>query len=211
MKRKLFFILFVMECFVTYSQYTTYNLEGVGSISVSDEMELQTGDYRTIAKTNYDAFSKKIGYSVDFNDRIVFQHKGVNSYQNLEDSYVRIIIETEYGSFNPLTSVKPTISVQEMQELNTFFKTQLEESFSGTPLKLLQFYGVSVEKINHQVALKMSYLRKLGDNPPAKVSMYQFENKNRVHIVTISCRVTDEAKYREVLEKSLHSLKINKQ
>lgn len=63
MKRKLFFILFVMECFVTYSQYTTYNLEGVGSISVSDEMELQTGDYRTIAKTNYDAFSKKIGYS----------------------------------------------------------------------------------------------------------------------------------------------------
>lgn len=204
-------ILICLTCFfVLKGQYSTYAITNVGFISISDEMELQSGDYRNLSEKVQQYVAKTKGYILDFQNRFVFQPKGINSLENL-NSYARIIIETEFGNYNYLSSIKPTISAQEMRELNSIIKSQTIESFRGTQIKLLNFYGANFEKINNQVALKVSYTRQFANNSPVRVDVYKFENRDRLHTITLSYRIEQENFWKEKLKSALNSFKIIKQ
>lgn len=207
MRHFLIFMLLILTTSVK-AQYTTYTIENVGSISITDEMELQGGSYREKVNDFLHSFSE---YNIGYEDRIVFQPNGINSYDKLNQTYARIIIETEYGYFDTLTSTKPVVSVKEMRELNTMFKNQLIQGFKGTQLSLVEFYGVSLEKINNQVSLKISYTRRLNDNPLVRVDMYKFQNKDRMHTLTLSYRIDHQHRWKDKLTYSLNSFKIFKQ
>lgn len=209
--KQVFTLAFILFVFSLKAQYTTYEISNVGSIDISDEMELQGGDYRKVSEKVFDKVSNKIGYDIDFHNRIVFQPKGINTFDTLKESYARIIIQTEYGEFEPLTSVKPKVSVEEIRELEVAIKEEIVKSFKGTALKLVQFYGVSFEKINNQVALKSSYTRRLGDNPLVRVDSYIFENNDRMHTFILSYRIEHEHLWKDKLQYALHSFKIIKQ
>lgn len=201
-------ILLITLCFISLSikaQYTTYTIDEVGSISVTDDLELQGGNYKEIV----DSYLNSI--HINFDSRVVFQPKGLNALDKEVNSYCRIIIETLYGDYEPLSSKVPKVSVNELRELSEAMKQGLIKSFKGTSLQLINFYGSTIVKVNSQVAIKTSYTRRLGNNAPVRVDVYHFQNRDRMHSLTLSYRIEDAALWKEKLSYSLNSFKIDKQ
>jgi len=201
-------ILLITLCFISLSikaQYTTYTIDEVGSISVTDDLELQGGNYKEMV----DSYLNSI--HINFDSRVVFQPKGLNTLEKEVNSYCRIIIETLYGDYEPLSSKVPKVSVNELRELSTTMKQSLIQGFAGTSLQLINFYRSTIVKVNNQVAIKTSYTRRLGDNAPVRVDVYHFQNRDRMHSLTLSYRIEDAALWKEKLSHSLNSFKIDKQ
>lgn len=208
--KKLFLLVVLCISASIKAQYTTYSMAGFGSISVSDDMELQGGDYQKMSKEFHRELSDKIGYEIDFENKIVFQPNGRNSFQNLKKNYARIIILTEFGEFEPLTNVKPIVSVEEIRAIEEELKNQLIRDFKSISMTLVNFFGVSIEKINNQIALKYSYTRRLGNNPLVKVDVYVFQNKDRKHEIYFSYRVQDKHLWENKFKHTLNNIKIDR-
>lgn len=213
MKQIIILLLCITVSLISFSQSTdfeNYRILELGSISIPNNMEIQSGNYKKLAETYQKEMSKKFGYEVSDN-RIVFQQKGLNELEKKGlASYVRVILETQiesYGSFEKLTK-KLTATQQEISEMSTEFKNQFEQGFAGTGLKLITWYGVSIVTINGRNALKISYLRQLSDKPYVVVNIYRFQNNDRLHSLTLSYRQSDEATWKPLLTKVANSFSI---
>ena len=204
MKKILLITLFFISLSIK-AQYTTYTIDEVGSISVTDDLELQGGNYKEMVDSYLNS------RHINFDSRVVFQPKGLNALDKEVNSYCRIIIETLYGDYEPLYSKIPQVSVNELRELSATMKQSLIQGFAGTSLQLINFYGSTIVKVNNQVAIKTSYTRRLGDNAPVRVDVYHFQNRDRMHSLTLSYRIEDAALWKEKLSHSLNSFKIDKQ
>lgn len=93
-----------------------------------------------------------------------------------------------------------------MNQISNYMKQNIIDTFKGTGLKMIDYYGASFQKINNQIALKISYTRRLFSNPPVRVDIYLFENKDRLHRVTLSYRLSDRKLWKSKLEYMLNSL-----
>ncbi len=195
---------------LTFSQSTdfdNYRILEVGSISIPNNMEIQSGNYKKISEIYQKEISKKFGYEVSDN-RVVFQQKGVNDLDKQAlATYVRVILETDIGNFGDYEklSTKLIATPQEISDISKEFKTQIQQSFAGTGMKLITWYGVSIVTINGRTALKISYLRQLNDKPFVLVNMYRFQNNDRLHTLTLSYRQSDEATWKPLLTKIANS------
>ena len=195
---------------LTFSQSTdfdNYRILEVGSISIPNNMEIQSGNYKKISEIYQKEISKKFGYEVSDN-RVVFQQKGVNDLDKQAlATYVRVILETDIGNFGDYEklSTKLIATPQEISDISKEFKTQIQQSFAGTGMKLITWYGVSIVTINGRTALKISYLRQLNDKPFVVVNMYRFQNNDRLHTLTLSYRQSDEATWKPLLTKIANS------
>ena len=155
-------ILLIALCFISLSikaQYTTYTIDEVGSISVTDDLELQGGNYKEMVDSYLNS------RHINFDSRVVFQPKGLNALDKEVNSYCRIIIETLYGDYEPLYSKIPQVSVNELRELSATMKQSLIQGFAGTSLQLINFYGSTIVKVNNQVAIKTSYYLCASETP----------------------------------------------
>ncbi|WP_405251792.1 hypothetical protein [Capnocytophaga cynodegmi] len=199
-------MLFVLSMAVK-AQYTTYKMDNVGSISISDDMELQSGDYREMTSELH----QKILH-INPQNRIVFQPKGLNEFQKeSKEVYVRIIINTLYGEYESLSNDKSQISVEELQELNKIYKElAIRESQIFEGGRLIYFHGVSVESVNNQVCTKWSYTRQYNNEPIVKVEVYDFLNKDRAHRLIFSYRASESHLWKYKLKNTLNSLKITR-
>lgn len=195
---------------LTFSQSTdfdNYRILEVGSISIPNNMEIQSGNYKKISEIYQKEISKKFGYEVSDN-RVVFQQKGVNDLDKQAlATYVRVILETDIGNFGDYEklSTKLIATPQEISDISKEYKTQMQQSFAGTGMKLITWYGVSIVTINGRTALKISYLRQLNDKPFVVVNMYRFQNNDRLHTLTLSYRQSDEATWKSLLTKIANS------
>ena len=202
--KNLFLTLTLLCSAFSWAQYTTYEIENVGTISVSDDMELQA-----------DAYAEQIRgvlniLRVGANDRVVFQQKNLNTLE--EDSfgtYACIIVETYYGDYATMNP-NQRVTVQDLQTIGKAMKQKLQNDFSGTPIKLLSFLGTTTVKINNQLAIKSSYTRQYADNPPVRVDYYVFQNRDRTHNITLSYRIEDATQWKNKLQHSINSVKIIK-
>ena len=191
MKHTFTLLTCILIATISFSQSTdfeNYRIIEVGSISIPNNMEIQSGNFKKLSETYQKEMSKKFGYEVSDN-RIVFQQKGLNDLEKQGfASYVRVILETEignFGDFDKLTN-KLTATPQEISEISKEFKNQFQKSFAGTSLKLITWYGVSIVTINGRTTLKLSYVRQLDDKPYVVVNMYRFQNNDRFHSLTLS-------------------------
>ena len=195
---------------LTFSQSTdfdNYRILEVGSISIPNNMEIQSGNYKKISEIYQKEISKKFGYEVSDN-RVVFQQKGVNDLDKQAlATYVRVILETDIGNFGDYEklSTKLIATPQEISDISKEFKTQIQQSLAGIGSKLITWYGVSIVTINGRTALKISYLRQLNDKPFVVVNMYRFQNNDRLHTLTLSYRQSDEATWKPLLTKIANS------
>jgi hypothetical protein len=210
--KKLFAFLIFFATVSTFAQTPNENylLKNIGYITIPINMEIQSGNYKKFAEKYQEVYGKLFGYEVSDN-RIVFQQKGLNNLDKSSfSSYARIILETtigNFGDFEKLTT-KLTATPSELSDLNTQLNSQIEQSFKGTGLKLISWYGVQIVNVNGQTALKFSYLRQLNDNPYVTVSMYQFHNNDRMHQLTMSYREQDADKWKTSYSNILTSFKI---
>ena len=214
MKQVITLLTCILLSTVSFSQSTdfeNYRILEVGSISIPNNMEIQSGNYKKFSEIYVKGMGKKFGYEISDN-RIVFQQKGLNDLEKQGfASYVRVILETEignFGDFDKLTT-KLTATPQEIADISKELKSQMQQSFAGTGLKLITWYGVSIVTVNGKTALKISYLRQLNDNPYVIVNMYRFQNNDRLHSLILSCRQSDETTWKPLFEKIANSFTIS--
>lgn len=207
---KQIFVFILLSPFIGYSQvgFDTYSLLGIGYIRIPNNMEEQSGKYKTLAQklTNESGM-----YYAISGDKIIFQQKGLNELKKDGfSSYVRIIIETEIGSVGSFEklSTKITASQKELNQLNQEYREQFIQSFKGTPLKMIGWDGLSIVRIGGYSALKIAYRRRLNEQPPVVVNIYQFQNNDRRYNITLSYRECDENIWKTVLNETINSFEI---
>lgn len=210
-KRSLVFLFIFLFQFAVSQSFEKYYLKNIGSISISNTLELRSGNFSRIIDPYKKAVEKKFAIQIS-DDRIVFQQKGLNEFSKSGFSdYVRVIIETEYGSAGDYEKAKSTVTLTpvELSQISSQMKAQVNSSFSGTALKLLKWNGVSMQRINGNLALKISYIRQLNNNPPVVVNMYQFHNYDRMYTLTTSFRQSNAAHWLPVMNKVVNSFVIS--
>lgn len=210
--KKTFFFIFVILGQLAFSQaYTKYYLKKIGSVDISDVLELRSGNFNKIMDSAFKSIEKK--FAIELNDnRIVFQQKGLNEFSKTGFSdYVRVIIETEYGGPGDYEKARSTItlSTSEISELNSQLKNQINSSFQNTGLTVVKWLGVSMQRINGNIAIKTAYIRQLNSNPPVVVNIYQFHNYDRIYSLTTSFRKEQAAFWIPKMNKIVNSFTIH--
>ena len=85
-------LLFTILFCLSLQAQTTYKLNGIGYITIPDEMELQDEAYRQKARN----YAKEYQLLLNEN-RVIFQQRGLNKSEPIGfQTYARIIIEVEY-------------------------------------------------------------------------------------------------------------------
>lgn len=163
----------------------------VGTIDIPPTMEVQSGNY---SKLNQ-AFKKSmLDLEPGGTGKITIQQKGLNSFDPVAaKSYVRVMVRTGTGSpgdFEHLGS-RYEATQDELREISTLFRTQAENQF----MKILQWDVPSLELVNGMQAIRLSYRRQYQNNPPVRVSIYMFQNHDRMHRLTMSYREAERAKW----------------
>lgn len=174
-------------------------VEEMGSVNLPPEMEIQGGEYKKINDNLYEMY----GFN---NKNIVFQQKGLNDLnKNVFNTYARVLLKTKISTPNSTSNLtdKIEISTSELKEFDYTLKNELSKSFT-----IVNWYPSEIISINDMYALLTSYERQSNSDPVVLVKMYQFQNNDRTHSITMSYRITDKDKWEIIFEKILNSLTI---
>ena len=179
----------------TYAQapapaFKTYEIKGVGSISIPDLMMLQTGS--AIASPTETIFQQKPAAEIKIS------------------SYARVMIDTEAatpGTYRKLTT-KLVVPAEQLRQLDAQSRADITKGFEGTGLRIVRWDGISVVTVNGRSAIKTAYLRQLNQNPPVYAELYQFFNNDRLHTLTISYREQDASVWKAALARARDSFTI---
>jgi hypothetical protein len=199
-----------IDTFENENQYKTYMIEDVGYISIPNNMELRTGNYKEMVESEIKKHARRYHYFIA-DDRVVFQQEGLNDFSSQGLSlYARIIIETTFGYFDDYLKQTDDYSCtpEELSELNTWYKQEITESTKGTGLEIVEWKGTSIVKVNNGTAVKISYTRRLDYNPNVYVDMYQFQNNDRQHVITMSYRQQDSTLWKPLFSKIISSFNL---
>lgn len=180
-------------------------IKNTGYFHLPPTMEIQKGKYKEFV----DEYKKIRGYETS---HITAQPKGLNELQEEGfEKYARVMFRTTYGKpgdymeldfdFNELTP-------EDINELNELLKEQVKKSYEGTSLKLVEWYPIEFEKINGMSYTHIKYKRQLNNRPHVWVDMYQFHNYDRLHNLTLSYRISEEAMWKADLQAVLKSFRI---
>jgi len=196
-----------IDTFENAESYKSFMIENVGYIYIPNGMELQSGKYKEFAESGQKQMARKFHYFVA-DDRIVFQQEGLNDISEKGFTlYARIIIETSFGTFDDYSKQTDDFSAtqEELSELSIVFQKQMKENLQGTGLKLIKWEGASFVKVNNSVAIKLSYIRQLNENPYVHVDMYYFQNNDRMHTITLSYQQKDSTLFKPKFLKTINS------
>lgn len=210
MNKLIFISLF--SCLNSFSQieFDNYLLSGIGSISIPNTMELQSGQYKEINDKIEEKVAEKFKYEITGN-MIVFQQKGLNELEKKSfTTYARIMLDTDIGKPGDFqkANTKIALTSSEIKELSDELKQEVLTGFKGTALKLIDWYSCSFALISGKQCLKISYKRQLADNPPVLVDIYRFQNNDRLHSLTIAYRVSDYETVKSIFNKTINSFKL---
>jgi len=175
------------------------NIENIGSINLPPEMEIQDGDYKEIHDKEFEI----MGFSTN---NIIFQQKGLNDF--LEDSfnnYARVMIKTIIStpnSYDYLTD-KFDATKSELEEFDNLAKNEISEK-----IKIVKWYPSEIILLNNMYGVLTTYDRQISNNPVVYVMMYQFQNNDRLHSITMSYRKEESEQWSTIFEKIIKSLNI---
>ncbi len=115
------------------------------------------------------------------------------------------LLKTKISTPNSTSNLtdKIEISTSELKEFDYTLKNELSKSFT-----IVNWYPSEIISINDMYALLTSYERQSNSDPVVLVKMYQFQNNDRTHSITMSYRITDKDKWEIIFEKILNSLTI---
>ena len=167
------------------SNLTTVKINGVGSIGLPSNMEIQGGAYKEINER-----TKEIhGVS---SSKVIFQQKNLNDFNGRSfQTYARVFIRTQNGNFGDFKKLSDGLTQAEADEVNTTFKDQNENEAPRANAIILEWYPAKVTTLNKQKAIKFGYKRQIGTNKPVLVETYLLQNNDRLHIITFEYRLDD--------------------
>ena len=180
-------------------------IKDIGNFDLPPTMEVQKGKY----KKYVDSYRNLIGFETT---KLTAQQKGLNELSlSGHEKYARVMIETAFGNkgdYEKLNFNTTNHSHADISKLNSTFKQQIQQGFQGTGLKLIEWYPVTVKKINGVSCFHVSYKRQLQNNPIVLVNIYYFHNNDRMYALTLSYRVSESDYWKSDFEKILKSFRI---
>jgi hypothetical protein len=187
-----------------------YLLKDLGYISIPKSMEIQSGKYKEFSEDVQKNMSKIYKYEIS-DQRVVFQNIGVNEFdKGAIDDYTRVIIDTKIGSYGDYEKLTTNFnaSEDEIKETNNQMKKSSEVNLKNSGSRLIKWYGIQILLVNGRTSLKTSFIRQLKENKPVLVTMYQFQNNDRMHSLTFSSQIEDTTKLKLAFMKILDSFEI---
>jgi hypothetical protein len=185
-------------------------LKEIGSIDLSPSLEIQGGKYKEFNAKARQSMGEYLKINFD-QPKLTIQPKGVNEFnQKALKNYIRIMIETipgEDGDFDKINE-EINISKKELTELSQEFKNQILQSFSGTTLKLIEWYPTEIVELNNMSAIRISYKRQLKNQPYVLVEIYRIQNFDRMHSLTISYREKEKSIWKDIISETKKSYRI---
>lgn len=182
----------------------------VGSIDYpSNFLELQSGEYRDTATEFFQDLEIE---QADF----TLQQVGLNELKpSALNEYRRVLFVTDY--LNPGEEVfraneKYTLSQEELIEFRDELIDQLRQGFAETKtidIKIIDPGSLEIMEVNGMFPMVQTYKRQLNDNPVVLVKTYMFQNYDKIHYLSFSCRVIDEEECRDIYEKVLYSFRLD--
>lgn len=205
MKNYLFLILITFsiyskaqDCSVAYQ----YVLGGRFFIKIPDCLEYQD----RIMKKNVDHIHQQMG--INYDDKVVFQRKGMNdAYLTVrQPSYEKVFYEmhlTEAETFKKLGSAFTP------SEITAYSNDILATMKSSNSILLLNWDKPYNVKIGNLSVLKISYVRQFTGNEAVKNTSYYIQDNDRLHIISLSYRVSQAEIWQSVMSKIILSLTTN--
>jgi len=182
-------------------------IENVGSFDIPPTMESQDGPYKL--SKNFLINTLKMN---QMTSQIIVQQKELNNFSNDSFSrYARVIFRTENGSRDKGLILNMDIfqfSKDSISSLNDFYKDATQSEFSSTGMKLLEWYPLTVEKINGMSCIHISYKRQIGNNQPVIVHNYHFFNYDYDHSFIMAYRENEKDYWENDFKIILNSLRI---
>jgi hypothetical protein len=213
MSNKIILVIVLMTLFFaiekSFSQptltWTQVKIEGHGKIDLPSNMEIQAGQYREAM----DKTKEIHGVSAS---KVIFQQSNLNSRSaDGFKTYGRVLIRTvkeNKGSFQKLNEAIYTAS--EISSINSQYKKEIYETAKSFNSEILEWTNAKMTKVNGMSCVTFGYSRKMGANPPVKITFYIFENYDRQHILTFEYRIKDELVWKPTFENILKSYSITK-
>lgn len=215
-QRALLFLLVFMGTYATTSGQSSplgpvspgWNriyIKDVGSFDLPPTLEIQDGNFRTLMIEG----NKKLGLDAS---QVTAQPKGLNDFaqQGLQ-KYARVILRTSQsspGDFEKLNFKPSSYSASEITEISTMYKNTMTNQLGRMQMKLLYWHPLKIEIINGMTCLHTSYRRQLKDQPIVQVDTYIFHNYDRMHMLTLSYRVSESSQWKSDFSKILASFRI---
>lgn len=178
--------MLIVTAIAQTSTLTTVKIEGVGSIGLPSNMEIQGGSYKEAIDK-----SKEInGISAS---KVIFQQKNLNNYNDKSfDTYARVFIRVEQGNSGDFKKLSEALTQDEANEVNSTFKAQIKSEAPRANATILEWHSATVSKLNGQNAIKFGYKRQIGSNKPVLVEIYMLQNNDRLHTITFEYRLDDK-------------------
>ena len=164
-------------------------IKDIGNIDIPPTMEVQGAEMKTFINEE-----RKIkGYDAS---QITIQQAGLNEKKPESfNKYARIILDTYLGTagdYAKLNFNTTEFSQSDIAQTNVVMKSQIVQSMEGSDLKLIEWCGTTVEKVNGMSCTHISYKRQNGGKPIVLVHMYTFQNYDRAYRLTLSYRLSEQ-------------------
>jgi hypothetical protein len=188
---------------VLLKDWKRINLNNIENIDLPPNMEIQGGNYKKMMEKG------KAQYGISAS-KVIFQQKELNKLnQNSLNTYARVFIRTEQGSIGDYQKLKTgKITISDLESLDSSYKNEIQQSASGVNAKILEWYPAKKIIINGMNCMTLGYKRQLSQNKPVKVSVYLFQNNDRMHILTFEHRISDSEEWEPTFANILKSYRI---
>ena len=111
---------FIMTATAQTTNWTTVKIEGVGSVGLPTNMEIQGGAYKEINERTKEI--NGIGSS-----KVIFQQKNLNDFDGKSfQTYARVFVRTQNGNAGDFKKLSEALTQTEANEVNATFKDQIE-------------------------------------------------------------------------------------
>ena len=165
----------------------------VGTIDIPPTMEVLGGLYAAFRKRTLPT-DTPLGDGTHAG-AVTIHQKGLNELSpDARKRYVRVMVSTQNvrpGEVNTLyEGLAP--SRAELENLSEAMRDEIAAQSRGSTVRLLEWYRPEVVDVGGAQALRFSFRRQLGSNPPVLVAAYMFQNHDRIHRLTMSYRESEK-------------------
>lgn len=193
------------------SQEKQYKIENFGTVKVSLDLEVQSGNDKEFQK-NIDAELRKTFPTLPSKEPIVFQQKGLNEFSaNAFSTFIRIIIESVKD--NNLMQARGTEPIRMSENEKSAFiqgqKVVAEESAKKTGGYIKGPLTTEHVKIGSYNFLRVKYILFNEQYGDIDYRIHYIPNKGYMHIVTTCFSIKDKSEYLKIITNALNSITLN--
>jgi len=194
--------------------WETISIPGICTFQIPPTVEIQKGNYKQLS----DQIEKTFIEITTSPERVIAQPKGINDFDPAAlNRYCRIIVETDRGAKGDFLKLNEPVAASEagLRKLDEIRKAHFQQEAArstskGMKMTILSWQPVKIVRVNGVNAILTTYTRSMNDAPPALVKIYEIQNNDVLHRITISYRESEKALWADDLDKVVDTFKFKK-